>query len=213
MGYLSNSKLCFAVLLLLFLFGCKQKSNEVLLQKGKTESKESPVFVSESDKTELIRIKYREIENGIAGDTFHKSFQEFNCTGRDRHGSLTTYSQKGNPVMLEYVEGIGHSFETTKMYFDQGELFFVFIEDGNWSPAGPAEENGEPGILSTIRETRYYLDSDTIIKKYEKSFEQRSWTKDPGTDKVPNREIASEKGKIYDDEGLADRLKKGITDC
>lgn len=161
---------------------------------------------------DAIRMKYSTIMKKMENNELEMDTISFRCRTADDSGRLIRYSDGDELVMMEYVKGIGHAFVTERMYFDDGNLFFVFVEDGIWSPGGPTP-NDINGTVATIKETRYYIDSGEIIRQLEKSFKTRSWTDDPKSDEIPNTEVKVKSGTMYSEIDLINELKEGNINC
>lgn len=174
---------------------------------------ESTAEVDTAGDIQQIRAQYQEIVNGLQSNQYKHDTISTMCTTKDEDVLLIRhFDGQQNVVMMEYTHGIGHSYTIERIYFKNGDPFFAFIIEDSWSPGGPMTDQG-PGTTSHVKEFRYYIRDGIIIRKLQKSFTQRSWTDDPGSDQIPNQTDTSQKGKPYPDMQLLKELRQGRVNC
>lgn len=138
----------------------------------------------------------------------------FTCQTEDGEFFLVRHFDGEEVVMMRATTGIGHAFTTRRMYFQDGELFFAWWQDEQFSPAEPPEGAGEElGWRSSYTETRYYVEGEKVIRQLTKTYEEASWNDNLASEAIPNQPVDVPPGTPYPDLDDLENWKAGEVDC
>ncbi len=108
-----------------------------------------------------IRADYNRIESAsLESESFR-----FAPSDDPMEGTLTRYYLNDELVKIHfsYVAG-DHGGADESYYYDQGELFFIYISDSSWSFTGKTNANGESETIDTFQEHRIYVAGNHSIR-------------------------------------------------
>ncbi|WP_124979824.1 hypothetical protein [Nonlabens xiamenensis] len=159
-----------------------------------------------------IKSDYQAIRQKIDNNALTKNKESFTCTKKDGNGYLTTYRDGEQIVLLEYQEGIGHTYTTKRIYLKDQQAFFVFETTETWSSSGQ-KEDGTIITNSEITEQRYYLEDGKILKKLIKSYNKDSADSDFSSDQIPNEVVENAADTTYPEMKEIEQLLEGNIPC
>jgi hypothetical protein len=179
-----------------------------------TLSDEGDVAENEADIVERIRADYGATMKRINKGSLKKSEKEFSCEEDAAEGTLIRYYNGDEIEVIEYTLGWEHGWESQKIYFKNGQPYFVFEEEGSWHFGGPEGTNdaGE-NTVDDINETRYYIESGKVIRKLNKKYQIKSWEAKPKISEIPNKTVTEGIGKPYPKADAIPNLLKGNVGC
>lgn len=166
------------------------------------------------DVIEQIRANYAATIQKLDNGELQKITKEFECDNDPVTGALSRYMNGNEVVFLEYSIGGEHGWRSQKIYFKDGEPYFVFAEDGTWYFGGPeGTDNTGENTVDDITETRYYLENGKVIRKLSKKYLIESWKAKPDVSKIPNQTVTDGVGEAYPDAGEIPNWLKGKAGC
>ncbi|WP_116106102.1 hypothetical protein [Lewinella sp. IMCC34191] len=169
---------------------------------------------TESGPIEKIRTRYREVQQLLDAGSLRTDTLTVLCQVADGEFFMVRYLDGEEVVMLRTTTGIGHAFTTKRMYFQDGELFFAWWIDEQFSPVSPLEGAGEEmGWVSEYEETRYYIVAGEVIRQLTKSYETESWNDDQDPAAVPNQSVEVAPGTPYPEAEQLAEWKTGEVNC
>lgn len=166
------------------------------------------------DVIEQIRADYAATMEKLNNGTLKKLTKEFDCDGEPVGGTLTRYLNGDDIEIVEHSFGGEHGWKSQKIYFKDGEPYFVFVEDGAWYFGGPdGTDDTGANTVDDITETRYYLENGKVIRKLSKKYLIESWKPKPDISKIPNKTVTDGVGEAYPDAGEIPNWLKGNVGC
>ncbi|MDO5656427.1 MAG: hypothetical protein Q4G27_09845 [Flavobacteriaceae bacterium] len=204
---------------LILVYSCNSKSTTeqvskpVSIENQQENLEEIPSEDTENADISQIQKKYNQIQQQIQQNKIQPEITEFTCQTKDGHGVLHRFIQNNQVIKISFTEGIGHSYTTEEFFFDQDQLFFVLQSQESWSPSAVGGSEEDPASISTITEKRFYVKSDTIIKKLEKTYKIHSHQENIPPDQIPNQEQNIKPGEMYDSHKRIEALKMGKIEC
>lgn len=108
-----------------------------------------------------IRSDYNRVENAsLQSETFH-----YASSDDPMEGMLTRYYLEDELVKIHfsYVAGDHGGAEET-YYYDQGDVFFIYISDSSWSFTGKTLASGESETIDTFRQHRVYVAGNQAVR-------------------------------------------------
>lgn len=220
-------------LLTIFVFlACKQTTNtdsqqienqEITIENKATHetsaapqtlTDEGDVPTNEAAIVEQIRADYGATMEKLNKGDLKKITKDFSCEEDPAEGTLTRYYEGEQVVILEHSIGHEHGWISQKIYFKNGQPYFVFAEVGSWYFGGPekTDDSGE-NTIDDISETRYYIHEGNVIRKLNKKYLIKSWEAKPKIDKIPNKTVTEGVGKPYPEAAAIPMFLKGDVGC
>ena len=108
-----------------------------------------------------IRADYNRIESAsLKSESF-----KFAPSDDPMEGTLTRYYLNDElvKIRLSYIAG-DHGGADETYYYDQGDLFFIYISESSWKFSGTPKANGESETIDTFRERRIYVSGNQPVR-------------------------------------------------
>ncbi len=119
-----------------------------------------------------IRAKYNQIESA----KLTTQVIEFEPDDDPSYGKLTKYFQNGQLVKANFVFGQGdHGGGDETYYYDNGQLFFIYVDERSWRFTGKTLPNGESETIDTMTEHRLYFSNGALIRHLRKQVESTDY--------------------------------------
>lgn len=157
----------YTLFILLSLLACKPANTKNASAESANSGSATSVLAEDdglAGDTSTIIAKIRTQYQAIKADSAKDSHQKIEAECGGLAGAIDYQSGNGNIRMISYNYGGDHEGTTEEYYFQNGELFFIFVEDGVWM-FDP--ENTEKTI-DEVTQTRYYIENKQIIRAMRK---------------------------------------------
>jgi hypothetical protein len=153
---------------------------------------------SKEDKIKDIRKKYQQIENSITEKKIRKQYFEYRCSESNEHGTVWFIYNKEKLQKIEISSIINEeNSQTTRYYFWDDELFFVFYES-----AVPQTIDANQ-VMYNYTEKRIYFDKGSPFQCLLKNFSENP----NDANRIKSEDIASTQVDCNNIEFIQEHLK------
>ena len=92
------------------------------------------------------------------------------------YGKVTKYFQNGQLVKANFVFGEGdHGGADETYYYENGQLFFIYVAQNSWGFTGQTAANGESETIDTMTEHRLYFSNGALIRHLKKEVKSTNY--------------------------------------